>query len=145
MIRRIEEKDREVFIEMSEEFYHSPAVLHPVDSSFHTKAFDELMRSKEYLECYITEEDSRIAGFCLLNKTYQHEYGGRVLWVEELYVRPEFQGKGLGSKMLKFVEEDNPDTALIRLETEPDNFGAKRLYERNGYEFLEYQQYIKRL
>ena len=143
MFRKIEEKDREVFIEMSEEFYHSPAVLHPINPEYHTNTFNELMRSREYLECYIMDEDSRIAGYCLLNKSYQHECGGKILWVEELYVRPDFQGMGLGSKMPDFVEEDNPGVSRIRLETEPDNYGAKRLYERKGYKFLAYQQYIK--
>ena len=29
MIRKLEKKDRELYIRMAHDFYHSPAVLHP--------------------------------------------------------------------------------------------------------------------
>ncbi len=130
-------------MEMSREFYDSPAVLHPIKDEFHTKTFNELMRSRDYLECYIIEIEGNAAGYCLLNKTYGHECGGQVIWIEELYVREGYQGQGIGSQMLRFVEEDNPNAARIRLETEHDNDGAKRLYGRHGYEVLEYEQMFK--
>ena len=142
MFRSICESDKSVFLEMSLEFYNSPAVLRPIDERFHENTFAELMRSRDYLECYIIEEEGKTAGYCLLNKTFGHECGGPVVWIEELYVRPEYQGKGLDSAMLDFVEQENP-AARYRLETEPENENAARLYGRKGYEPLGYCQMVK--
>lgn len=142
MIRIIEEKDRETFLELSKEFYSSNAVLHPIDESFHEKTFAELMRSHDYLECYIIEENGETAGYCLLNKTFGHECGGPVIWIEELYVRSEYQGRGIGSEMLDLVEQAHP-AARYRLETEPENERAAKLYGRKGYEPLGYCQMVK--
>lgn len=64
MIRKIAESDREVFISLSEEFYASPAVLHPVPREYHEAAFDELMRSGEYADAFIVEADGKTVGLC---------------------------------------------------------------------------------
>ena len=55
---------------------------------------------------------------------------------------PAYQGKGLGSFFFRFVEENRP-AARYRLEVEPENTGAVRLYERLGYRALPYAQMIK--
>ncbi len=142
MFRKINPADREVFLTMSREFYSSPAVLSNIPEEYHQKAFDELMRSDVYLEAYIFEADGAAAGYSLLNKTFGHEAGGAVVWVEELYVRPEFQGRGLGGHFLEWLTETYP-AARFRLETEPENERAAALYEKKGFSVLPYVQMIK--
>ena len=141
-IRKITKDDKDEFLKMSREFYLSDAVLHNIDESYHTAAFEELMTSDVYLDGYIFEKDGQVAGYCLLNKSYSREVGGKVLWIEELYVRPRFQGRGIGSALLKRVEEDFP-AQRYRLEVEEENWGAIKLYERHGYERLAYVQMIR--
>ena len=139
-IRKIIQSDKEVFIEMGREFYNSDAVLYNIDDSFHYNTFDELMRSDVYLECYIFEaEGGEIAGYALLDKMFSHEVGGMLVWVEELYVRSEFQGNGIGTAFFKYLYENVP-AARYRLETEPENNRARALYEREGFKNLEYLQ-----
>ena len=77
-IRKIQESDKEIFLTLSREFYSSDAVLAPIPESHHSAAFDELMRSEDYLIAYIFEADGNVAGYALLNKTYAHEAGGFV-------------------------------------------------------------------
>lgn len=142
-IRKITQSDKAVFIEMSREFYSSDAVLNNIDDSFHFNTFDELMRSQVYLECFIFETDKgEIAGYALLDKMFSHEVGGMLVWVEELYVREPFQGNGIGSSFFAFLEKNVP-AARYRLETEPENEGARALYKRKGFKNLEYLQMIK--
>lgn len=139
-IRKIIQSDKDVFIEMGREFYNSDAVLYNIDDSFHYNTFDELMRSDVYLECYIFETESgEIAGYALLDKMFSHEVGGMLVWVEELYVRSEFQGNGIGTAFFKYLYENVP-AARYRLETEPENNRARALYERKGFKNLEYLQ-----
>ena len=88
--------DKRAFLEMSREFYSSDAVLHAVDPSFHEKAFAELLRSGTYLTCFVFECGDRVAGYALLSKMFSREAGGMVVWIEEIYVRSAFRGRGVG-------------------------------------------------
>ena len=53
MMRRIRPEDREIYLKMAHDFYHSDAVLHPVPDENLTASFDEMMRSDAYLNCLI--------------------------------------------------------------------------------------------
>ena len=147
MIRRITQADREDFLRLSEEFYASPAVLHAVPRSYHEGAFAELMRSDEYAEGFMLEADGKIVGFALTAKTYSRESGGKMLWLEELYILPEYRSRGLGREYFAFIEEYARQNgfARIRLEVEEENVRARALYARLGYLPLEYCQMIKDL
>ena len=95
--------DRDAFLDMSREFYASDAVLHYVDPSFHEKAFAELLRSGTYLTCYIFTCGNQTAGYALLSKMFSREFGGMVVWIEEAYVRPAFQGRGVGGTFFRWL------------------------------------------
>lgn len=140
--RRLEARDRAEFLAMSEEFYTSDAVLHPVPAAYHERAFDELMRSDVYLECYLMESNGAAVGYALLVKAYSREAGGLNIWVDELYLRPAYRGLGAGTAFFSYLESSHP-AARYRLEVEPDNERAQNLYRRMGYRPLPYLQMIK--
>lgn len=142
IIRKVTESDKDEFIAMSKIFYASDAVLQDVDESYHEAAFNELMHSDTYLDCYFFERENVVLGYALLNKTYSREAGGIVIWIEELYVKPEYQGQGIGNEFFDWIELNIP-AARYRLETEPENIRAKALYKRRGYEVLPYIQMVK--
>ncbi len=139
LIRKIKAEDRKEYLAMAEEFYHSNAVLHPVPEKHFEDAFDEMMRSEEYLMGFILEQEGETAGYCLLCRTYTQEAGGPVIWVDEIYVRPRFQGHGLGKALFAALREIAP-AARYRLEIEPDNARAEKLYRSLGFEDLPYRQ-----
>lgn len=146
MMRKITKDDKELYLELAREFYHSPAVLHPVPEENLLKTFDELMRSDEYAECWFLEEGEKTAGFALIAKTFSQEAGGVVCWIEEIFIRPEFRNKGIGSAFFKEFERLMPEgTRRLRLEIEPDNEKAAELYKRIGFTYLPYLQMVKEL
>ncbi len=147
MIRKITEADRECVIELMEEFYHSPAVLHPVPKHFFSLSVDEVLSGSPYAELYLLysgQNEDRPAGYAMTAKTFSNEAGGLVVWLEELYLRPDFRGHGLGSEFFAFIEDTyRGKAARLRLEVEEDNVAARCLYERLGYRPLPYLQMIK--
>lgn len=144
LIRRIEQKDKEIFLRLTREFYASDAVLHPVPDAYHTNTFEELMRSNQYAEGYLIESEGVPAGYALIAKTFSHECGGIAIWIEEIYILPEFRSQGLGKEFFDFLESAYGNVACrFRLELEPENEKAQRLYRRLGFEPLEYKQMVK--
>ena len=121
--------DKRAFLEMSREFYSSDAVLHAVDPSFHEKAFAELLRSGTYLTCFVFECGDRVAGYALLSKMFSREAGGMVVWIEEIYVRSAFRGRGVGGAFFAWLRANVP-AIRYRLEVEPSNERAQSLYRR---------------
>ncbi|MGP3937532.1 GNAT family N-acetyltransferase [Nonomuraea sp. KM88] len=54
-------------------------------------------------------------------------------WLEHFYLAPEFQGRGLGSAVLRtLLKRIDADGALVRLNVLQGS-GAQRLYERHGF------------
>ena len=147
LIRAIQKNDRELFLCLSEAFYRSEGVLHEIPAVYHEQAFNELMRSNDYAEAYIIECDGKSAGYLLAFKCYSREAGGMMLWLDELYILPEFQSRGLGREALAYMETKarKEGYARIRLEVERNNVRARSLYERLGFVSLEYEQMIKDL
>ena len=144
-IRKITSEDRDFFIAASKAFYASAAVAHDVPASYHLTTFEELMNSEVYQSGYILEVDGASAGYALVSKTFSHEAGGTVWWLEELYILPEYRGKGLGRSYFDFIEKAAAENGVrrLRLEVEPDNTRAAKLYSNLGYKPLNYSQMLK--
>ena len=146
MIRPIETADRRDYLEMCREFYSGDAVLHPVPEGYFKRTFDMLMESDVYASAYLMEEDGQKAGYALLAKSWSQEAGGPVIWIEELYIRPQFQGRGYGTAFFRFLERElGGQVARLRLEYEPDNLRGAALYRRLGFQPLAYGQMVKEL
>ena len=141
-IRKINEKDRYIYLEMVKEFYDSEAVLHSVNSKNFEITFNTLISSNIYSEGYIIEENEDIFGYCLLSKTYSQEVGGMVCLVEELYIKEEYRSKGIGTKVFEFLKERFKDYKRIRLEVEVNNKRAITLYNSIGFNELKYIQMV---
>lgn len=141
MFRIITEKDWELYRSYVDAFYHTDAVNAPVPVENYRVTFDEMMRCDAYLKGYIFEYEGKPCGFALLSKTFSQEAGGFSVTIEEIYMEPEYRGKGLATEFFRWLKAQ-PGIMRLRIEVEDDNEGAKRLYERMGFEILPYLQMV---
>ena len=66
-----------------------------------------------------------------------------VVLIEELYIRPEYHGKGIGNFVLDWLFQEYQDKVKrFRLEVTRENDGATRLYRKKGFQPLEYDQMV---
>ena len=141
MFRPLKPDDKDLYYQYVDKFYHTDAVESPVPRENYDAAFAELMRSQDYLKCYIFEYGDKPCGFVLLSKTFSQEAGGVSVTIEEIYIDEEFRGKGLATEFFEHLK-NRKDIARLRIEVEDDNEGAKRLYERMGFTLLPYLQMV---
>ena len=144
VIRKMTEADRPEIMEMMRVFYASEAVLTNGSDEIFSADIDECVGESPYAEGYVFESLGEIVGYSMLAKSYSTEYGKRCIWIEDIYIRPEFRGKGLGTSFLKFVEDRYRNWAVrLRLEAEEENERAIRLYEKCGFSVLPYLEMKK--
>lgn len=141
MFREITPGDRELYYRYVDIFYHSDAVEAPVPRKNYEVTFNELMRSSDYLKCYIFEDGGKPCGFALLSKTFSQEAGGVSVTIEEIYIDEEYRGRGMATGFFEYLKSIE-GIARLRIEVEDSNEGAKRLYERMGFKLLPYLQMV---
>jgi GNAT superfamily N-acetyltransferase len=139
-IRKIERGDRDIYISMAKEFYSSPAVLENIPEKNITDSFEEFVSGTPFGDAFIFEENGKTVGYGVLAYTYSQEAGGKVVWLEEIFISSDMRGKGMGSAFIDYVKENIP-ARRYRLETEPENEKAAALYVRKGFELFEYVNY----
>lgn len=143
MLRPITAADEAAYLQMARDFYDSEAVDHAVPEAYLRRTFQALMAGTPYAACYILEADGQTAGYALLAHTWSQEGGGLAVWIEELYVQPQFRGQGLGRSFFEALRTLYPSAARFRLELEPDNQRAGALYRRMGFQPLAYRQMVQ--
>ena len=142
MIRPIEAKDKEKFLEYCHEMYNSPAVSHSIDENNFVRTFDSLIKGNPFYLGVMVECDGKVVGYGLLALSYSNEAGGMQMLLDELYIEAEYRGRGLGKEFFDYAEGLHLDIKRYRLEVTHGN-RAKHLYDRLGYEELDYIQMIK--
>ena len=141
-IRHIEEQDRSQILEMMRVFYASDAVFTNGSEEIFNSDIDNCISDNPYIEGYVFEGDGGILGYAMLAKSFSTEFGKPCIWIEDIYVKEEYRGLGIGSRFFDFIEEKYPHS-LFRLEVEAENERALSVYRKCGYDLLPYMEMKK--
>ncbi len=129
------------YLAMSREFYSSEATDHPVPETHFQRTFDEIMSGSPMARAWMIDVQGRPAGYLLASITWSNEFGGRVAWLEELYLRRSARGQGLGRQAIEQAMDElkrQDKVAGFRLEVAPANAGVSRLYKKMGFNPVPY-------
>ena len=141
--RDLTPEDRDLVVPMVQAFYRSDAVDHPVDAAVLERSFQAAAGPAEpLLRGLLIQWEGRPAGYMYITQCYSAEVGGRCVFIEEIFLKPEFRGQGLGTEIMAWLEREYPAARRFRLEVTQVNQGAVRLYQRAGYQFLHYDQMV---
>jgi GNAT superfamily N-acetyltransferase len=66
--------------------------------------------------CQVAERDGRVVGFALWYRSFSTWQGKPGLWLEDLFVRPEARGSGLGRDLLRALAQVCVDRGWTRFE-----------------------------
>jgi len=93
---------------------------------------------------YVAETNGQVVGSLLTTFEWSDWRNGTVLWVQSVYVRPEFRKKSIFSRLYKHIQEKvatNSDLRGIRLYADKTNTSAHGVYEHLGMTAEHYQMY----
>ncbi len=138
-IRKITEKDKGLMLAMLKDFYHSPAVDHLVaDEVLERTASDAAAGNG--IDGYLLYDGDDPVGYSLVTSFYAAEVGGKCVMIEDLYLKEACRGKGYGHQFFAWLQEQYKDARRFRLEVTMENTGAIALYQRLGFQWLNYGQ-----
>ena len=138
----MENGDCATVTDMMRGFYASDAVLTNGSDEIFSADVSECVSDSPYLEGYVFENEDGIQGYSMCAKSFSTEFGRRCVWIEDLFVKEEYRGKGIGSQFLSYISDKYSD-CVIRLEAEAENERAIHVYKKAGFELLPYTEMIK--
>ncbi len=141
-IRIMTEKDKPVIMEMMRVFYASEAVLSNGSDEIFSNDIENCINDNPYLEGFVIEDTNNIQGYAMIAKSFSTEFGKPCIWIEDLYIKDEYRGLGLGRMLLDFIMKNYTD-CIFRLEAEEENERAISLYKKCGFTVLPYTEMKK--
>ncbi len=140
--RKMQQSDREEVLAMMRVFYRSPALYTDGSEEIFESDFNYCVNDSPYLEGYMIEMDETVCGYSMIAKSFSTEFGKPCIWVEDLYLKENGRGLGIGSRFFDYLEKQYTDV-VFRLEVEEENASAIHLYRKKGYGVLPYVEMKK--
>lgn len=93
---------------------------------------------------YLAEHEGQVIGQLLITTEWSDWRNGWFWWIQSLFVREEFRGRGVFRALFDHVRQEavlRPDICGIRLYVEADNDHARNTYEQLGMKMTSYRLY----
>ncbi|HMI07786.1 MAG TPA: GNAT family N-acetyltransferase [Flavobacterium sp.] len=133
--KKISHSDIDALVAMMAEFYAIDGYAIDVERS--KKLFAQFIEEPNLGNGWLIESENETVGYVILTFVFNFEYGGKIAFVDELYLSENARGKGIGKETMAFIlsESGKLDLKLLYLEVEDHNTNAKKLYLSSGFEF----------
>ena len=138
----MEDRHREMVLDMMRVFYSSPAVLTNGSEEIFKEDVDNCISDSPYLEGYVFEMRGDVIGYAMIAKSFSTEFGRPCIWIEDIYLKEDYRGLGVGSRFFSLIEEKYP-MHILRLEAEEENERAIAVYKKNGFDVMPYLEMKK--
>jgi GNAT superfamily N-acetyltransferase len=105
------------------------------DGEKQAQGLGRIIAAPEAGRILVLREQGGIVGMVNLLFTISTALGGRVALLEDMVLRPEHRGKGLGTTLLQAALAFARQSGCLRvtLLTDGDNEAARRFYQRQGF------------
>ncbi|SOD03741.1 L-amino acid N-acyltransferase YncA [bacterium JGI 053] len=133
-VRLAQPDDIPQLVELMIDFYAEAGYPLPAEAA--TRTFAALVDDPRLGHVWMMEADGDPAGYVVLTVSFSMEYGGLRGFVDDLFVRPGFRGRGLAAAALAELRRTAEALGVraLLVEVGPDNDTARRVYQRLGLE-----------
>lgn len=131
--QRAEPEHLDILVQFVREFYDVDG--HHFDEAVVRNGLLQLLNDASLGRVWLIVVDGEAVGYTILGFSFSLEFRGRDAFVDELYLREAYRGRGLGTRTLQFVEETALSLGIqcLHLEVERANANAQQVYQRCGY------------
>jgi GNAT superfamily N-acetyltransferase len=132
MIARAPLEDIPALVELMEEFHGEGG--YTLDRRWAEASFRRLLDEDTFGAVWIARENEAVAGYVVLTLRYTMEFGALAGMIDDLFVRPAFRRRGIGSGLLEALMSTcrTIQVAAVHVEVDPRNAPASALYARVG-------------
>ena len=131
-IRRASSDDIPALVALMYDFYAEADF--PLDRQEAAVSFAALMADESRGAVWLAFDEGAPAGYVVLTVRFSMEYGGLDAFIDDLFVRPDGRGKGLGKALLGvlFAECARRNVKAVHVEVGAGNTVAQGLYASYG-------------
>lgn len=120
--RQFKTSDKKAVVELIKSLYREDPEGKLIFDEKINRTFNELTKHPDNGTIMIIEADSKIIGYNILINFWSNEHGGNILDIDELYIKSNYRGKGIGSKFIQYLIDNKFNNSVaVRLETMPSN------------------------
>jgi ribosomal protein S18 acetylase RimI-like enzyme len=126
--------DIETLIAMMREFYAHDGMA--FDEVIARRALAGVIGDDTLGRVFLILQANEVAGYAVLTFGYSLEFHGRDAFVDEIYLRNEYRGQGIGKIALQFLTDICAAEGVnaLHLEVERENTSAQTVYRKFGFE-----------
>ena len=130
----LEISDISIITQMTQDFYAIDN--YPMDVEVAKTLFQEFITHEHLGKSWLIYSENEIVGYIILTFIFSFEYGGKIAFVDELFIKETARGKGFGKEAIQFIQQEVPKLKLklLYLEVEPHNENAQKLYLAHDFE-----------
>ena len=130
----LEITDISTITQMMQDFYAIDN--YPMDVEVAKNLFQEFISNEHLGKSWLIYSENEIVGYIILTFIFSFEYGGKIAFVDELFIKETARGKGIGKEAIQFIQKEVPKLSLklLYLEVEPHNENAQKLYLAHDFE-----------
>ena len=124
----LEKVDIPTITQMMQDFYAIDNYPMAVEES--KKLFQEFITNENLGKSWLIFSENKIVGYIILTFIFSFEYGGKIAFIDELFIKETARGKGFGKEAIQFIQVEVPKLSLklLYLEVETHNENAQKLY-----------------
>jgi len=120
-------------VAMMSALYAEDEAASPVDQSRFPSSVEFLIAHPSRGRIVLFSERGAICGYALLIPYWSNEFGGTLLFVDEIFVTADARNRGIAKSFFGYLDETRPfDAVALALEVSPGNIRARQLYESLG-------------
>jgi len=108
----------------------------PFDQKAARSSLERLVDDHSLGRTWMIRYGGEAVGYFVLTLGYSLEFRGRTAFIDELFIKEGYRGKGIGMRALEFLKDTARELGVtaLRLEVERKNASAHGLYRKAGFE-----------
>lgn len=121
---------------MIHDLYHEDRTTMQITDEKISETIKELRNKPEKGKIIVFQSGRETIGYAIVIFYWSNEFGGNILHIDELYVKPQFRKRGVGTSFFKQILQtlDCKTAVALQLEVTPSNSRARRYYQSLGFE-----------